>query len=177
MQIHIPHIRGRRLCLFALTLATGALVAGCGGAIPSSQGGPATLKLSSSKDGRFLVDESGHTLYLFDKDQTKESYCNGACASVWPPLEVDGKVAAAAGISGTKLGTITRDNGEHQVTYDGHPLYFYAGDASKPGETYGQEVNQFGADWYLVSQTGKPIEGDQGKSKGAGNGDNSGGGS
>ena len=59
------------------------LAAGCGGAIPSSDGGPATLKL----EGQYLVDGQGHSVYLFEKDGEGESYCTGACAAVWPPLE------------------------------------------------------------------------------------------
>ena len=78
------HLRSSR------TLSIGAIsgllawsAAGCGGAIPSSDGGPATVKL----DGRYLVDSQGHSVYLFEKDESGESYCSGACAAVWPPLE------------------------------------------------------------------------------------------
>ena len=109
------------------------IAAGCGGAIPSSNGGPATLKVTSSKDGRYLVDSQGHSLYLFEKDEGGESYCNGACASVWPPAEIDGSLAAATGVSRTRHGSIVRDDGDRQLTYAGHPLYYYAGDASTAG--------------------------------------------
>ena len=68
-------------------LGLALFAAGCGGAVPSSDGGPATVKLSSSSHGTYLVDGQGHTLYLFEKDEAGESYCNGACAAVWPPLE------------------------------------------------------------------------------------------
>jgi predicted lipoprotein with Yx(FWY)xxD motif len=134
------------------------VAAGCGGAIPSSNGGPATLKLSTSKDGQYLVDSQGHTLYLFEKDDGGESYCNGACAAVWPPLETSSAPHAMSGLDASSLGTITRDNGERQVTYHGHPLYYYAADASSPGKTKGEDVNQFGSTWYLVNTGGKPVE-------------------
>jgi predicted lipoprotein with Yx(FWY)xxD motif len=140
----------------AITLAF--VAAGCGGAIPSSNGGPATLKLSSSTHGQFLVDSQGHTLYLFEKDDGGESYCNGACASVWPPLETSSSPHAMSGLDASALGTITRDNGDKQVTYHGHPLYYYAADASSPGKTKGEDVDQFGSSWYLVNAGGKPIE-------------------
>jgi predicted lipoprotein with Yx(FWY)xxD motif len=140
----------------ALGLAFAA--AGCAGAVPSSDGGPAMLKLSSSMHGNYLVDGQGHTLYLFEKDEPDESYCNGACASVWPPLETSTSPHATGGLDASALGTITRDNGDKQVTYHGHPLYYYAADASSPGKTKGEDVDQFGSSWYLVDAGGKKIE-------------------
>ncbi|MFL5909946.1 MAG: hypothetical protein ACJ768_05185 [Gaiellaceae bacterium] len=133
------------------------VAAGCGGAIPSSNGSPATLKLTQTQFGRFLVDGQGHTLYLFKKDEEGESYCTGACAAVWPPLETSSK-PSGTGIDTAALGTIKRDDGETQVTYRGHPLYYYAADASKPGKTKGEELEQFGDEWYVVGANGKPVE-------------------
>jgi len=164
----------RRTKFVAIALLVTLVAAGCGGAIPSSQGGSATVKVAQSKLGRFLVDEQGHTLYLFQKDESKESYCNGACASVWPPAEIDGTLAAAAGVSRARLGTIVRDDGDRQLTYAGHPLYYYAGDASKPGETYGEGIDQFGGGWYVVSPGGKLVE--NGHEKSGGSNDGGGGG-
>ena len=160
----------RRTTLLAIALLVTLVAAGCGGAIPSSQGGSATVEVAQSKLGRFLVDEQGHTLYLFQKDESKKSYCNGACASVWPPAEIDGTLAAAAGVSRTRLGTIVRSDGDRQLTYAGHPLYYYAGDASKPDETYGEGIDQFGGGWYVVSPGGKLVENGHGKSGGSNNG-------
>jgi predicted lipoprotein with Yx(FWY)xxD motif len=146
------------------------VAAGCGGAIPSSDGGPATLKL----DGRYLVDQQGDSVYLFEKDEGGESYCNGACAAVWPPLETSKAPNAGAGIQIAALGTIKRDDGDMQVTYHGHPLYYYAADASTPGKTKGQDIRQFGAGWYLVSGQGEPVEPESGSDSNGGS--NSGGG-
>jgi predicted lipoprotein with Yx(FWY)xxD motif len=140
----------------AISLAL--VAAGCGGAIPSADGGPATLKLSSSSDGRALVDQQGQSVYLFEKDEGGESYCSGACAAVWPPLETSTTPKAGAGIQDAALGTIKRPDGDMQVTYHGHPLYYYAADASTPGETHGEDVAQFGASWYLVDSKGQPLE-------------------
>lgn len=150
--------------------------AGCAGAIPSSNGGSATLELTSGKDGRFLVDNHGHSLYLFEKDEGRESYCNGACAAVWPPLETNAMPHAASGVDGTALGTIKRDDGDLQVTYHGHPLYYYAADASTAGKTKGQDVDQFGSSWYLVNASGKPLESASGDESPSNGGSNSGGG-
>jgi predicted lipoprotein with Yx(FWY)xxD motif len=147
------------------------VTAGCGGAIPSSDGGPATLK----QDGRYLVDGQGRSLYLFLKDGTGESYCSGACAAVWPPLETSTAPHAGAGIQSGALGTIKRHDGDMQVTYHGHPLYYYAADASNPGKTKGEDIEQFGSGWYLVDMHGNPVEhtsksGSNGGSNGGGGG-------
>lgn len=159
----------------ALGLAFAA--AGCGGAMPGSDGGPATLKLmSSTTDGRFLVDARGQSLYLFEKDDRGESYCNGACAAVWPPLETSRAPQAGSGVDAGALGTIRRDDGDMQVTYDGHPLYYYAADASTPGKTKGEDIDQFGDSWYLVDAGGKKIEPESGSHTNDNSGSNGGGG-
>jgi predicted lipoprotein with Yx(FWY)xxD motif len=153
------------------------IAAGCGGAIPSSNGGPATLKLTGSSDGRFLVDQQGHSVYLFEKDQSGESNCGGACAAVWPPLETSTAPRAGSGIAAGALGTIKRGDGDQQVTYHGHPLYYYAADASTPGKTAGENIEQFGSGWYLVTAHGEALESESGSSSNSGsNGGSNGGG-
>lgn len=145
--------------------------AGCGGAIPSSNGGPAMLKL----DGQYLVDARGQSVYLFEKDDGGESYCTGACAAVWPPLETSAaSPQAGAGVQSGALGTIKRGDGDMQVTYHGHPLYYYAADASTPGKTRGEDVEQFGSGWYLVNGQGDPVE--SATDSGSNSGSNGGGG-
>jgi predicted lipoprotein with Yx(FWY)xxD motif len=150
------------------------VAAGCGGAIPSSNGGPATLKLTSSADGRVLVDQRGQSVYLFEKDEDGESYCGGACAGVWPPLETSSAPSAGVGIDSGALGTIKRSDGDMQVTYHGHPLYYYAADASTPGKFTGEDIDQFGASWYLVGSHGQPVEPESGSGGNSSSGSNSG---
>ena len=148
-----------RMSIALLAVASVIAAVGCARAIPTSQGGPAIVSADHSELGTYLVDESGHALYLFEKDEKDASYCNGACASVWPPYETDGQPMAGSGVDQSKLGTITRDDGTTQITYRGEPLYYYAGDGSKPDETTGEGVEQFGAEWYLVSpKDGGPVE-------------------
>ena len=77
---------------------------------------------------------------------------------MWPPLETSSSPQAVSGLDSSALGTITRDDGDKQVTYHGHPLYYYAADASSPGKTKGEDVDQFGSSWYLVNAGGKPVE-------------------
>jgi predicted lipoprotein with Yx(FWY)xxD motif len=135
----------------------GLVATGCNGAIPGSSGGT-SVKLMNANAGSFLVDGRGHTLYLFERDDKGESYCNGACAAVWPPFEAKSQPHGMGGVPASALGSIKRDDGERQVTYQGHPLYYYAADASTPGKAKGEAVHQFGAEWYLVDRNGKPVE-------------------
>jgi predicted lipoprotein with Yx(FWY)xxD motif len=142
------------------------VAAGCGGAIPSSDGGPATVKLH----GNHLVDSRGQSVYLFEKDSGGESSCGGACAAVWPPLETSSAPSAGAGVQDAALGTVQRSDGDMQVTYHGHPLYYYAADASTPGKTEGEDIDQFGADWELVAAHGTAVEADNDSGSNSGGG-------
>ena len=80
------------------------------------------------------------------------------CATVWPLLIVTGSPRAGNGLAANKLGTTRRADGKTEVTYDGHPLYYYVADTA-PGQTRGQGLNQFGASWDVLSQGGDKIEG------------------
>jgi hypothetical protein len=82
---------------------------------------------------------------------------------------------AADGVDATALATIKRSDGDMQVTYHGHPLYYYAADASTPGKTKGEDISQFGAGWYLVKAGGAPLEPESDSSSGS-NSDTGGGG-
>ena len=115
-----------------------------------------TVRVASSRLGRILVDSTGDTLYLFKADVGMKSACSGACATAWPPLVATGNPAAGAGLTASKLGTITRTDGSRQVTYNGHPLYTFIKD-TKPGDVNGQGVTAFGAAWFAVSPDGDQI--------------------
>ena len=157
-----------------LTAALALVAAGCGMAVPSKSGAD-SVKVAPSSDGTHLVDAQGRSLYLFERDEKGDSYCYGACAAVWPPVEVDKTPSATAGVPASALGMFKRDDGEMQATYRGHPLYYYSADASTPGKTRGEDVEQFGAGWYLVGQNGKSVE-PKGDSGGSNSSNNSGGG-
>ena len=153
--------------------AVALVLAGCGDGDGSSGGGygaPASggsanssgassIALAGSKLGDILVDGKGRTLYLFEADKGPASVCDGACAAAWPPLTTSGKPKAGAGVSAAKIGTTKRDDGTTEVTYNGHPLYYYAGD-SAPGQTNGQGIDGFGAEWYVLSGAGNKIDSD-----------------
>ena len=120
---------------------------------------PAGVKVAvvSSGLGRVLVDGRGRTLYLFAKDKHGKSACSGKCASFWPPLITSGKPLATAGAKTSLLGTTRRADGRLQVTYNHHPLYTFVSDTRK-GQTNGEEVDAFGAEWYALSAAGAKVE-------------------
>jgi predicted lipoprotein with Yx(FWY)xxD motif len=97
------------------------------------------------------------TVYLFEGDHGSTSACSGACAQAWPPVTTQGSPKAGAGAVAAALGTITRSDGGKQVTYKGHPLYFFTGDSSS-GEAKGEGVSAFGADWYVLAPSGKKVD-------------------
>ena len=123
---------------------------------PVSPTSSVTVKTQNGSVGSFLADGSGRALYLFASDTASTSSCSGACATLWPPLTAQGSVSASGDASGTDVATITRPDGTKQVTYAGHPLYYFAGD-SGAGQTNGQGVNEFGAHWWLVAPSGQKI--------------------
>ncbi|MGC9156032.1 MAG: COG4315 family predicted lipoprotein [Ferrimicrobium sp.] len=115
----------------------------------------ATVATSSSSGyGTILTSKAGQTYYLFTGDTKGKSNCTGACAKAWPP--VVGSPAVSGGASSKLVGTITRANGQKQVTYDGHPLYTFASDTG-PHQINGEGINAFGGHWYVISPTGKAI--------------------
>ena len=117
----------------------------------------ATVALKTTALGKVLADARGRTLYLFLKDRNRQSLCAGSCAQYWPPLLSTGKPRAGAGVRAPLLGVITRKDGRHQVTYAGHPLYAFVAD-TKPGQTNGEGLRNFGATWYAVGASGRAIK-------------------
>ncbi|MFZ0668400.1 MAG: hypothetical protein WAM97_21805 [Acidimicrobiales bacterium] len=104
-----------------------------------------------SQLGKVLTGPNGHTLYLLTTEHNGTIMCTGGCAQEWPPFTVSSgtTASAASGLSGT-VATVMRPDGTTQVTYDGHPLYYYAQD-SAAGQTNGQGV---GGVWFAVTPSG-----------------------
>jgi predicted lipoprotein with Yx(FWY)xxD motif len=151
--------------------ALAVLAAACssgGGSSSSAPAGPAVggasgsgpdatvIATASTSGGIVLTDGSGRAVYLWAKDTGDTSSCSGACTSAWPPVMATGPVTAAGRASASDLGTSTRPDGTKQVTYNGHPLYYYAGD-SGAGMASGQGSDSFGAKWWLVSPSGSDV--------------------
>lgn len=122
-----------------------------GGASPAAATGG--IDLASTGLGKVLVGAGGMTLYLFLADSGGTSACSGGCAANWPPLTGD-LPALGTGLDASDFGTITRGDGAKQVTFYGHPLYYFAGD-KVAGDTNGQGLN---SKWYVVGADGAPIK-------------------
>jgi predicted lipoprotein with Yx(FWY)xxD motif len=164
--------------LIAIGTAAGALLlAGCGGddddsgdeaaapaaAAPtttaqsakSGGGAGTTIKTSDSQYGQVLFDGDERAIYYFDKESGSTSECYGACAEAWPPVLTKGDPHAGSAAQAGLLGTTQRDDGTTQVTYDGHPLYYYVDDPK--GEVLCHNVNEFGGLWLAVQGNGQAV--------------------
>lgn len=177
----------RMTCVLALLAVVAIVFAGCGDSDSSSSGGgyggkggggssgdttassetkPASGDSGSSGIvsaakvgdlGTILVTAKGMTLYDFHKDKGGKSACYDACAGAWPPLLTEGNPQAQGPADRSMLGTTKRKDGTVQVTYNGWPLYTYVGD-QKPGEANGNDIDQFGGEWYALQPNGEEPE-------------------
>ncbi len=114
----------------------------------------ATIKLAQIQGfGLFLTDDAGRTLYAFDNDKKDTSNCTGNCLQNWPPFIVRGAPQAGDRVNASLISTFTRAEGTTQAEYDGHPLYYYAGDKN-PGDIKGHGVGNV---WHVLSPRGSPM--------------------
>lgn len=116
-------------------------------------GGEVGIEVGSTSLGDVLVDSEGMSLYMFDPDEQGESTCYDECATAWPPLVVDGEPTVGEGLDEGLVGTVERDDGTMQVTYNDWPLYYWQDDEA-PGDVTGQAVNDV---WWVVGPDGEPI--------------------
>jgi len=144
----------------ALTLITAGLaalaLASPLSAAPSSRLAAATITVHDSRYGRILFDGRGFVLYGFTRDRRGHSSCSGGCAKSWLPYLAKLPVKAGAGAKRSLIGTTKRRDGSRQVTYAGHPLYFYVGDR-KPRQILCQNVSEFGGLWLVARPTGRLV--------------------
>lgn len=122
--------------------------------------GDVDVQVSETADfGQILVNGEGMSLYVFmsDTQDAGTSACSDGCAGIWPPFTIDGEPVAGEGLDTSMLGTITREDGSMQVTYNGWPLYLYAGDTA-PGDTTGQGITDEYGLWYLIGPDGEVIQ-------------------
>ena len=157
--------------LFATAVAAAFAAVACGSnpstpAIDPYAGNPTpaasaepgtTIMLRSSNLGQILVDGSGRTIYLWEVDKSSRSNCYDACRNAWPPVLTTGKPLAGAGINASLLGTSARTDGQLEVIYNGHPLYYFIAD-KKAGDTTGQGINNFGGPWYVLDPSGNKVD-------------------
>ena len=130
-------------------VAAGALSVTANGSTNAS-----SVSLRTTALGKVLVGSNGRTLYLFTADKGS-SACYGKCAVVWPPL-LASDPSVGTGLNSSILGTTKRTDGKLQVTYNGHPLYYFVKD-TKVGDANGEGIDHFGGRWWVVSATGSQI--------------------
>ena len=166
--------RVRMLLALLAVVAAAAVVAACSSSGSSSTGGgtstssPAAASAGSLKTGTIggatvLTNANGFTLYSFAPDTPTKSNCNATCTQNWPPLKGP---ATASGVTGT-FGTIKRSDGSTQATFDGHPLYTFAGDTS-PGQNNGNGLNAAGGLWHEITTSGTAPAGSSSSGSGSG---------
>jgi predicted lipoprotein with Yx(FWY)xxD motif len=139
-----------RITALSALLAVSSVLAACGG---SSHGGSDKSSASDAKSavvasakkakvGSVIVDAQGRTLYRFTAEAQGVPVCTGECVGTWPPA----LASSATGLP-EHVATVKRpDGGKLQLTYDGHPLYRYAGDQTK-ADANGEGV---GGQWFVV---------------------------
>ena len=157
-------MRRKRLTFSALAVVAAGIVAlviaVSGGSAskvkPTSPSGAGVLSVRHTALGNMLVDGNGRTLYLFLADKPDRSTLSREGLAVWPAFTSALKPQAKGGVSAAHIATIEQADGQRQVTYYGHPLYYYVGDKAS-GETKGQGLKEFGALWYVVSKQGHAI--------------------
>lgn len=156
------HGRRRLLHRILPLMAAGVLLAGCSGtgygSAPSSPPAEAGMVISTSAGtlGTYVTDAQGRALYLWMADTAGTPTCFSSCASSWPPMLAGETPQASGSVMASKVGTVSRSGGGQQVTYNGHPLYYFAGD-TQSGQIAGQGSNGFGAKWWLVDPSGQAI--------------------
>jgi predicted lipoprotein with Yx(FWY)xxD motif len=157
----------KRTAISAIAVGAAALAVGALGVASSgAQGDPAAaqaakasgpkLELMKTRFGRILVNGRGRAIYLFTADTGGQSNCSGECAHAWPPYIVKRRPTAGEDVRRGLIGTVRRADGRLQVTYNGHPLYYYIHD-NEPGEVLCQNVEEFGGKWYVVKRNGAPV--------------------
>jgi predicted lipoprotein with Yx(FWY)xxD motif len=114
------------------------------------------IKVMRSRYGRMIFDARGRAIYLFTREAGTKSRCYGQCAVAWPPVYTRGRPRALSGVDADLLGTTRRRGGRAQVTYNGHPLYYYVTD-TKPGQITCQDITEFGGTWLVVDPQGNAI--------------------
>jgi predicted lipoprotein with Yx(FWY)xxD motif len=114
----------------------------------------ARLTVRSTQYGKAVFGPSGKVAYVFGADRGSTSHCYGVCAKAWPPVLTTGKPLAGPGIKARLLGTTKRKNGTLQVTYNHHPLYYFAEDTRHKIKC--QHMNMHGGLWLIIKPNGQP---------------------
>jgi predicted lipoprotein with Yx(FWY)xxD motif len=123
------------------------------------QGGVEITVDSAAGMGQFLADKTGRPLYMYTGDKSGQPTCAGGCAQLWPAVVgLQGTASAGStGVQSSMLGTVKRTDGSAQITYNGHPLYYYSKDQGGTAPQ-GNDQKDAGGEWYLVTPQGEKME-------------------
>jgi predicted lipoprotein with Yx(FWY)xxD motif len=159
---------GYPLFVIAGGAVAAAVLAGCGGSggygasgkknVAATGSARTTVTTRSGPSGTFLADGAGRTLYVFSADTGTHSRCAGDCAKEWAPFTLSKAPKPTGFTPAAAFALSSRPGGQQQVTYAGHPLYYFAGDTSA-GQASGQGLDDFGGVWSTVTVAGKPTSG------------------
>ena len=125
-----------------------------GSGSPPTGAAEVVIRTGGSAYGRMLFDGQQQAIYLFDRETGSRPRCYGECAAAWPPVLADGQPRAKGAVRDDLLGTVERRDGKVQVTYAGHPLYYYAHEG--PGQVLCHDIVEFGGTWLVVTPRGEP---------------------
>lgn len=118
--------------------------------VPKTTG---TMITSAKSDyGDILWGPNHQAIYIWEREPSATPQCYGDCAVAWPPVLTTGEPEAGAGIDAARLGTTKRSDGTTQVTYNEHPLYYYAHEG--PGEVKCHNVATHGGLWWVITTDG-----------------------
>ncbi len=110
------------------------------------------IKTDNSQYGPMLFDSKGQAIYIWQLENSSTAECYGDCAKEWPPVLTDGAPIATGEVNNDLLGTTKRTDGTTQVTYNSHPLYYYAHE--KAGEVKCHNVRSYGGLWWVIQPNG-----------------------
>jgi predicted lipoprotein with Yx(FWY)xxD motif len=114
------------------------------------------IKSADSQYGSVLFGGADRAIYLFDKEKSSRPACYGTCAAAWPPVLTKGDPLAVDGADSKLVGMTARRDGSTQVTYNGHPLYYYVNDPA--GKVGCHDVEEFGGLWLAVEPGGEAVQ-------------------
>jgi predicted lipoprotein with Yx(FWY)xxD motif len=156
MKRNRPASLGLAVVLVGVAVLVFAVAGGSAKKARSPVAAASAVSVKQTSLGKTLVDANGRTLYLFEADRAGLSTLSPAGLAVWPAFTSAVTPQAKGGAVAADIATTPGPGGARQVTYNGHPLYYYAGD-HQAGSTAGQGLNQFGALWYVLSPSGNSV--------------------
>ena len=110
------------------------------------------ITTDESEFGTMLFNEKKQAIYIWELEDSSKAECYGDCAEAWPPVLTDGNPQATGEVNSDLLGTTKRSDGSAQVTYNGHPLYYYAHEGV--GEVKCHNVSTHGGLWWVIRPNG-----------------------